>query len=839
MLKRGIFFIFILFIFMVPFSLSQQISYTSNSETLCSGDTCTLNLYSYEKYWLNENSEWEEVDENWYDCSISLQDVKYCTKNYYFNTTADSQGNIISNLNNQQLSIQLSSFQNTALNQLSLNPTIQGSLLTYEDILPGVDLRYQYLTRKLKEEFIIKQPLQNLNSNFNIGFTKSGNADFVFTDSIICDARGYCEEINHQVNSNNVQLEIPVEFLNNETTVYPVIIDPTLAINDSSINWNGRVYKKSAQYSRLNNPTTINIGEVTPGLITARGDIDWDISNINDRSNILNVTLQIFVESIGGESGTSINITAMNGNSSTYNNDNSGNQNFYNDMGDGDIYSGTVDPEQGIINNFTFNNAGRDNLEESLLVDSFSTGIDPALSASIAISGRDHAIASQRPVLHVIYSIIEDLIYDDNGNLLEGFGKRLTYDAWNRMVEINDSSSNELTARYKYDHDGNRVKKTVFNYDNLGNDLETYYIDASPGGLFIHNRVSNGTIYNETYIYLQDKIIAKIDNNGKKFFYHPDHLGSTTLITDEQGNVVENLTYLPFGGLLDSATTERFLYTGKELDRESEFLYYGARYYNGDFRRFIQPDSIIADVYNPQNLNRYAYVLNNPYKYVDESGNYVVEVGPKVTGTIGIPNILGVGGSVASGIGLSYVPNEGFQIGGFNINAVGVGGGAIGGLELFSINLDRDTSLSDLAGTEKVLGIGVGKGVAGSVETSLDSKSSSVGLGVGAGIGGYIFEQRTLIDIWYDSDDKSASDFIGSELKKDKPRIDEELQRQQNQPVVQQPVNEEGSGRRFKSGASSSSSSGSYSSGSSAGGYSGQSYTPLYGGNCGVNLNCI
>lgn len=40
--------------------------------------------------------------------------------------------------------------------------------------------------------------------------------------------------------------------------------------------------------------------------------------------------------------------------------------------------------------------------------------------------------------------------------------------------------------------------------------------------------------------------------------------------------------------------------------------------------RFIQPDPIIADQYNPQNLNRYAYVLNNPYKYVDPNGKEIV-----------------------------------------------------------------------------------------------------------------------------------------------------------------------------------------------------------------------
>ena len=60
---------------------------------------------------------------------------------------------------------------------------------------------------------------------------------------------------------------------------------------------------------------------------------------------------------------------------------------------------------------------------------------------------------------------------------------------------------------------------------------------------------------------------------------------------------------------------------GKEKDKESGLQYYGARYYDPDLRVFVEADSIIPDYYNPQSLNRYTYVLNNPYKYVDETGH--------------------------------------------------------------------------------------------------------------------------------------------------------------------------------------------------------------------------
>ena len=55
---------------------------------------------------------------------------------------------------------------------------------------------------------------------------------------------------------------------------------------------------------------------------------------------------------------------------------------------------------------------------------------------------------------------------------------------------------------------------------------------------------------------------------------------------------------------------------------DSGLMYYVARYYRPEtFKHFTQPDTIIQNVYDPQSLNHYSYVLNNPYKYVDPSGN--------------------------------------------------------------------------------------------------------------------------------------------------------------------------------------------------------------------------
>jgi len=88
-----------------------------------------------------------------------------------------------------------------------------------------------------------------------------------------------------------------------------------------------------------------------------------------------------------------------------------------------------------------------------------------------------------------------------------------------------------------------------------------------------------------------------------------------------------SIKYGPLGVCLESQGsigTDR-LFTGQRLD-STGLYYYGARYYDPAIGRFISPDSIVQDFANPQTLNRYSYVLNNPLKYVDPTGN-VVEIG--------------------------------------------------------------------------------------------------------------------------------------------------------------------------------------------------------------------
>ncbi len=65
---------------------------------------------------------------------------------------------------------------------------------------------------------------------------------------------------------------------------------------------------------------------------------------------------------------------------------------------------------------------------------------------------------------------------------------------------------------------------------------------------------------NETYYYVNGKLIAKEDDLGAKTFYHGDHLGSTSLVTNQSGDIIEENFYEPYGESLEGSEDSRHLY---------------------------------------------------------------------------------------------------------------------------------------------------------------------------------------------------------------------------------------------------------------------------------------
>jgi RHS repeat-associated protein len=112
---------------------------------------------------------------------------------------------------------------------------------------------------------------------------------------------------------------------------------------------------------------------------------------------------------------------------------------------------------------------------------------------------------------------------------------------------------------------------------------------------------------------------------GEVYYLHGDHLGSTSLTTDDQGSVVHEARYLPFGEerWVDGEGVTDFTFTGQRNEAGFGLLDYNARYYSSYLNRFVSPDSIIPNLTDPQSLNRYSYVYNNPVRHRDGSGHCV------------------------------------------------------------------------------------------------------------------------------------------------------------------------------------------------------------------------
>jgi RHS repeat-associated protein len=106
-----------------------------------------------------------------------------------------------------------------------------------------------------------------------------------------------------------------------------------------------------------------------------------------------------------------------------------------------------------------------------------------------------------------------------------------------------------------------------------------------------------------------------------RYFYHPDHLGSTSYVTDASGEVYQHLEYFAFGETFveEHSNTDRtpYLFNGKELDEETGLYYYGARYYDPKISVFATVD---PDAEQYAFMSPFVYAANSPIKYVDVQG---------------------------------------------------------------------------------------------------------------------------------------------------------------------------------------------------------------------------
>ncbi|MCF8298047.1 MAG: hypothetical protein K9J13_10920 [Saprospiraceae bacterium] len=117
-----------------------------------------------------------------------------------------------------------------------------------------------------------------------------------------------------------------------------------------------------------------------------------------------------------------------------------------------------------------------------------------------------------------------------------------------------------------------------------------------------------------------EELFGSNNDESDLYFYHPDHLGSSSFISDVNGNVNQHLQYLPFGeSFIDQQTNNniRFTFSSKEKDSETGFGYFGARYYNSDISVWLSVDPLASKY---PSMSSFMYCAGNPVMLVDPDG---------------------------------------------------------------------------------------------------------------------------------------------------------------------------------------------------------------------------
>jgi RHS repeat-associated protein len=256
-----------------------------------------------------------------------------------------------------------------------------------------------------------------------------------------------------------------------------------------------------------------------------------------------------------------------------------------------------------------------------------------------------------------------NIAYDAAGNVTtDNQGQTYTYDAEERISSMTHLGG--APTIYKYDSDGNLIYErgpdtAQFILRNLaGQPLQIVSPDGVPEPFW------NG----EAYV---DGELLGDWNNGAFFFASTDNVGTKRFVSWGWGDLntgtvpqfLESFTSLPFGDALSSIGSDPMHFTGKMRDVASGNDYFGARYYASSMGRWMSPDWAAkpeavpySSLDNPQSLNLYGYVGNNPLSKADRNGHCVEVISCTLefaaAGSSLGPVGTGVGAALGAGIGI-------------------------------------------------------------------------------------------------------------------------------------------------------------------------------------------
>ena len=222
-------------------------------------------------------------------------------------------------------------------------------------------------------------------------------------------------------------------------------------------------------------------------------------------------------------------------------------------------------------------------------------------------------------------------IYVGSQRIVSKLGDLASYGADPRRIPYAGSEADGLTVDYKKKY-GEQLQAIKENYRTFdlpynGEDNDDY---VNGQGFCCNDGTPEAA---------QAKAMtrAAIDGNFKpnddyekmQFYYHPDHLGSSSYITNLDGEVSQHIEYVPFGEVFieerNNTWNTPYLFNAKEFDEETGLYYYGARYYEPKLSLWMSTDPL-QEKYPFSST--YCYAANNPIKFIDPNGKAVKPNGP-------------------------------------------------------------------------------------------------------------------------------------------------------------------------------------------------------------------
>ena len=215
-------------------------------------------------------------------------------------------------------------------------------------------------------------------------------------------------------------------------------------------------------------------------------------------------------------------------------------------------------------------------------------------------------------------------IYVGSQRIVSKLGDLASYGADPRRIPYAGNEADGLTINYKdkYNQQLQSIKDNYKAFDQPynGKDNDDYVNgqgfccndgtpEAAQARAMARTRAANGNFKpNDDYEKMQ-------------FYYHPDHLGSSSYITNLDGEVSQHIEYVPFGEVFieerNNTWNTPYLFNAKELDEETGMYYYGARYYEPRLSLWMTVDPMEE---NLPSSSTYSYAANNPIRFIDMEG---------------------------------------------------------------------------------------------------------------------------------------------------------------------------------------------------------------------------